>query len=301
MSKYLGSTPFRDLLVHSIAADPTMLAAADALDAAFNKSVRAIPDVLLFARLANDSGFVTPVPMLSAMTRLSDLSGGLAELPSDVLDMLAWQLHVEGYEAAVDVQAKRRLIQGSLLLHRRKGTPWAVTNALVTALRLPTDLSEWFSYGGRPYFFRVALDVTGEDFDATSAANAFRLIYEYKNVRSWLEYLATRSTQTLQERVGVGLCSRTNARCRLWFPVQQPPRLERRTGMAVQGVTSGKSRLWFPVPQPMRAARRTSLSISGCTCSRLALHFPSTRQPMMRRSTALGLAAITVTRLSPQE
>jgi len=329
MSKYLGSTPFRDLLVHSIAADPTMLAAADALDAAFNKSVRAIPDVLLFARLANDSGFVTPVPMLSAMTRLSDLSGGLAELPSDVLDMLAWQLHVEGYEAAVDVQAKRRLIQGSLLLHRRKGTPWAVTNALVTALRLPTDLSEWFSYGGRPYFFRVGLDVTGAAFDATSAANAFRLIYEYKNVRSWLEYLATRSTQTLQERVGVGLCSRTKARCRLWFPVQQPPRLERRTGMAlsgmtagrsrlwfpvqqpprqerrigmaVQGVTSGKSRLWFPVPQPMRAARRTSLSISGCTCSRLALHFPSTRQPMMRRSTALGLAAITVTRLSPQE
>ena len=254
MSKYLGSTPFRDLLVHSIAADPTMRAAAEALDAAFLKSVRAIPDVLLYARLANDSGFVTPVPMLSAMTRLSDLSGGLAELPSDVLDMLAWQLHVEGYEATVDMQAKRQLIQGSLLLHRRKGTPWAVKNALVTALRLPTELSEWFSYGGRPYFFRVALDVTGADFDATSAANAFRLIYEYKNVRSWLDYLETRSTEILKERVGVGLCSRTNARCRLWFPVPQPSHMERRTGMAFNGRTVSKSRLWFPAAQPVRAS-----------------------------------------------
>ena len=301
MSKYIGSTPFRDLLVHSIAADPTMKAAADALDAAFLKSVRAIPDVLLFARLANDCGFVTPVPMLPALTRLSELSGGLAELPESVLDMLAWQLHVEGYEAAVDVQAKRELIQGSLLLHRRKGTPWAVTNALVTALRLPTELTEWFNYGGRPYFFRVALDVTGAPFDATSAASAFRLVDEYKNVRSWLDYLETRSTEILKERVGVGLCSRTKARCRIWFPVPQPPVMNRRTGMAVQGLTSARSRLWFAVPQPVSAARRTSLCVSGCTSSRLALHFPSTRQAMMRRRTALGLAAITTTRLSPQE
>lgn len=301
MSKYLGSTPFRDLLVHSIAADPTMKAAADALDAALLKSVRAIPDVLLFARLANDSGFVTPVPMLPALTRLSDLSGGLAELPESVLDMLAWQLHVEGYEAAVDMQAKRELIQGSLLLHRRKGTPWAVTNALKTALRLPTELTEWFNYGGRPYFFRVALDVTGEDFDATSAANAFRLIYEYKNVRSWLEYLETHSKEILKERVGVGLCSRTNARFRMWFPVPQPPRMKSRVGMAVQGVTSDRSRLWFPVPQAVCAVRHTMLSVSGCSSSRLALYFPSTRRPMMRHRTALGLAAITTTRLSPQE
>lgn len=231
MSKYLGSTPFRDLLVHSIAADPTMRAAADALDAAFNKSVRAIPDVLLFARLANDSGFVTPVPMLSAMTRLSDLSGGLAELPSDVLDMLAWQLHVEGYEAAVDVQAKRQLIQGSLLLHRRKGTPWAVKNALVTALRLPVTVQEWFDYGGRPYFFRVRQDVTGTPYTETSAEHSIRIIFDQKNVRSWLDCLETVSRTPGKIRVGMAGTGRTEFRVSPVAPASSAPCARCRFGM----------------------------------------------------------------------
>ena len=36
MSKYLGSTFFRELLAHSIAGDPAMRAAADALDGVLN-------------------------------------------------------------------------------------------------------------------------------------------------------------------------------------------------------------------------------------------------------------------------
>ena len=135
MARRLGVTPFRDLLAHSIAADPTMRAAADALDGMLNAATRAIPNVLLYARLAHDTGFVEPVPMLPPLTRLADLSGGLAELPAELLDLLAWQLHVEGYEAAVNVQAKLELISGSLVLHRRRGTPWAVRNGLETADR----------------------------------------------------------------------------------------------------------------------------------------------------------------------
>lgn len=85
MARYLGATPFRELLAHSIAADPTVRAAADALDNVLNAAARAVPDVLVYARLARDSGFVDPVPMLPPLTRLAALSGGLRALPEQVL------------------------------------------------------------------------------------------------------------------------------------------------------------------------------------------------------------------------
>ena len=39
MSRRIGSTPFRDLLAHSIATDPTLRAAADALDQAMDRAM----------------------------------------------------------------------------------------------------------------------------------------------------------------------------------------------------------------------------------------------------------------------
>lgn len=146
MAKRLGLTPFHELLAHSIAAAPTMRAAADALDGALNAATRAIPHVLLYARLARDTGF-------------AEQSGGLAELPAELLDLLAWQLHVEGYEAAVNARAKLELISGSLVLHRRRGTPWAVRTAwkprcvcppwcpsgFITAASRISSASDWMS------------------------------------------------------------------------------------------------------------------------------------------------------------
>lgn len=107
MARRLGSTPFRELLPDSLSGDASMRAAAAALDGVLDATTHAIPGVLLYARLAHDTGFVEPVAMLPPLARLSELSGGLASLPEPVLDHLAWQLHVEGYEAAVDVAAKR--------------------------------------------------------------------------------------------------------------------------------------------------------------------------------------------------
>ena len=150
MARRLGTTPFRELLPDSLSGDSSIRAAAAALDTVLDAAARAIPGVLLYARLAHDTGFVEPVAMLPPLSRLSELSGGLASLPEPVLDLLAWQLHVEGYEAAVDVAAKRQLIAGSLLLHRRRGTPWAVRTALEAALHVPATVQQWFEYGGEP-------------------------------------------------------------------------------------------------------------------------------------------------------
>lgn len=297
MARRLGATPFRDLLTLSIAADPTVRAAADALDGVLDAAVRAIPNALLFARLAHDTRFVDPVPMLPALARLAELSGGLAELPPEALDLLAWQLHVEGYDAAVSIRAKRELVSGSLLLHRRKGTPWTVRHALETALRLPAQVRQWFEYGGKPYFFRVGLDVTGAAFGPESAHNAFRLVQEHKNVRSWLEYLETRSTHTLTERVGVGLRGHTAGRGRLHFVPPPPPESTLHVGMVMRGHTRSRSRLYFTPPRPSGPTARAGLCLGGVTGGRLMAWCPPPRPAAATRRTAPGVAVLTSSRV----
>jgi len=221
MARRLGSTAFREILPDSLSSDPSARAAAAALDDVLDATTRAIPGILLYARLARDTGAASSVPMLPPLSRLAALSGGLTSLPEAVLDHLAWQLHVEGYETAVDVAAKRQLIAGSLLLHRRRGTPWAVRTALEAALHVPATVQQWFEYGGEPYFFRVRLELGGAGLDEAAQRNALQLIQDYKNVRSWLDYLETASSIPCRENVAVASVSRTMMRTCFHSP--KPP------------------------------------------------------------------------------
>ena len=50
--------------------------------------------------------------------------------PSGWLPWLAWALAVDGWELADSDEAKRSLIKGSLELHRKKGTAWAVREVI---------------------------------------------------------------------------------------------------------------------------------------------------------------------------
>lgn len=208
MPRRIGDTPFKALLPGSIADDPTIKAAAAALDAAFAPSLRGIPDVLLFARLAMSG----PSGMYGPLARLADLSGGLAALPEDVLDSLAWQLHVDGYEAAASYEDKRRMVDRSLLLHRRKGTPWAVAEALRALGYADARITEGgsvirydgeslyngantYASGNRWALFDVEVDLG--DGMGISAASIQRLrvaIEAWKNVRSWLRAFSWRAS-----------------------------------------------------------------------------------------------------------
>lgn len=108
------------------------------------------------------------------------------ELPEEVLDLLAWQFHVEGYEFASTTEEKRSLIKKAIELHRYKGTKWAVEKAL-GALGIDCVLEEWFEYGGEPYHFRVLLSGIKEESKWVEIKKA---IEEYKNVRSWFDIVA---------------------------------------------------------------------------------------------------------------
>jgi hypothetical protein len=45
-------------------------------------------------------------------------------------------------------------------------------------------VTEWYEYGGRPYFFRITFE---EDVTGTQWNRVLEAVYAMKNVRSWLD------------------------------------------------------------------------------------------------------------------
>ena len=133
MMKRLGDIHFADILPESIKHDPRIEAAAESLDRLLKRTTRAVPNLLVWARLDRESGRVMP-----PLARLAEVAGGLKPHTSEVLELLAWQLHVDFREVAKDDQALERMVLGSIPWHRLKGTPAAVEQGLemfgVTAL-----------------------------------------------------------------------------------------------------------------------------------------------------------------------
>ena len=68
----------------------------------------------------------------------------------------------------------------------------------------------------RSFFFRVRLDVSELGMDESGMTSAVRLIFDYKNVRSWLECLETFTRRPLPIAVATAGVMRTLNRVRLW-------------------------------------------------------------------------------------
>ena len=105
-----------------------------------------------------------------------------------LLDLLAWQFHVEGYELAQTIEEKRNLVKNAIELHKNKGTKYAVEGVL-RFLNLPGEIQEWFEYDGEPYRFKVEVSSPSRQITPELRDRLIQLINEYKNERSWLDEL----------------------------------------------------------------------------------------------------------------
>lgn len=81
------------------------------------------------------------------------------ELDESMLDILARDLHVDWYNDAYPVEAKRTVIKSSVRVHKRLGTKFAVITAICD-LFPNSEVQEWFEYGGTHHHFRILLDLT---------------------------------------------------------------------------------------------------------------------------------------------
>ncbi len=187
--KRITDTSFAELLPPSIAPDPSMQAVAVALDTVQPRTLAGVPNLLIYARLMeDDANILPPLRRIAGDTALPPLT-------EEELDLLAWQFHVDGYEMAHTVEAKRRLIMQSLPWHRIKGTPAAV-RMLLEALGIRIDIIEWWTPEGRslgmpPYTFAVRGWIgeplrPNELYGPDTVADMKRAIEMGKNARSHL-------------------------------------------------------------------------------------------------------------------
>lgn len=137
-----------------------------------------------------------PVPDLAQVVdmAMSDINPDLLliypvidDLPEALIDHLAVQMHVDEYDESLQLSVKRKQVKESFLLHKFKGTKYAVQRAVTTVYQSAV-VKEWPEYDGDPYHFRVTL-ITAPLNGAALINKMVRLINAYKNTRSWLDYV----------------------------------------------------------------------------------------------------------------
>lgn len=137
-----------------------------------------------------------PVPDLARVVdmALSDINPDLLliypaidDLPEALIDHLAEQMHVDEYNDNSDLSVKRQQVKESFLLHKFKGTKYAVQKAVSTVYQV-AKVEEWPVYSGEPYHFRISGIISPIE-DGAIVNKLVRIVNAYKNTRSWLDYI----------------------------------------------------------------------------------------------------------------
>lgn len=118
--------------------------------------------------------------------RLDEIDTGLiarakspAEAPAAYLPYLAWERSVDVYDPAWPDEVKRAVIEAAPIVHRYKGTRYAVEAALA-ALRVDATITEWWQEvpRGTPYTFRVQARARARLYDGPILdARLIRAVY----------------------------------------------------------------------------------------------------------------------------
>ena len=132
MSKTLSALALADILPPSISGDGNVAAGAQAIDPELHALVAA----------------AGTLPILSRID----------ELPEELIDLLAWQWHVDLYENTLTLREKRETVKRLLLIHRYKGTRKAVNESLAP-INYEVSINE---ATGEPFLFDIDLYVDVE-------------------------------------------------------------------------------------------------------------------------------------------
>ena len=174
MSK-LKDVELKSILPTSISEDENVRKTADAVSNELTAVTTLIPNVLVYSHID--------------------------QLPENLLDLLAWQFHVEDYDDSADIDIKRKQVKTAIAVHRYKGTVYAV-KVVVEALAGGAKVREWYEYGGNPYHFRV--EQMPDKVRCGGSVEAFtRAIENAKNVRSWLDELRWQRELKVRKRYAI--------------------------------------------------------------------------------------------------
>ena len=117
MAKNLEAISLNDIIPASIAEDKNVMAICRTIDPQLQEVSQSIREAFIVSRID--------------------------ELPENVIDLLAWQWHVDFYEPDLPLETKRELVLESIRWHRKKGTKSAIISALEKLGFVPT-IKEWY-------------------------------------------------------------------------------------------------------------------------------------------------------------
>lgn len=153
----------KEILPVSLQESKEIQALTESFDTVLSEIFQKIPNVLIYSRIDT--------------------------LSEEVIDLLAWQFHIEGYEVASTIEEKRNFVKRAIELHRYKGTKWAIKEVL-RQLNIEGNVKEWFEYNGERYKFKVELGITNREITTQLRDKLIELINEYKNARSFLDEIS---------------------------------------------------------------------------------------------------------------
>ena len=172
---------FADYLPAALKHDPKMRAIAEAVTKEALTVSEEIENVLIYSRID--------------------------DLPEPLIDILAYDMHVDWYDYSYSLSMKREIVKNSVKVHKRMGTKYAVETALKVIYKT-TRIKEWFEYGGRPYWFKVTINIENKGLTENTIRDIWEKMCFYKNLRSHCEgifFSLLSGPDTLTEGSGAGI------------------------------------------------------------------------------------------------
>lgn len=148
-----------DILPPNFKGDPDMIIAAENSDSRFSMLLEDVKQCLIIPNIDNITNH-------------------------EVLDILAWDRHVDFYDHLLSIEQKQQIIKNSFKWHMKKGTPAAIEELITTVFGYG-EVEEWFQYDGDPYNFIVKTN--NPEATNEKALEFIKAVNSVKNARSFLE------------------------------------------------------------------------------------------------------------------
>ena len=148
------------------------------------------------------------------------------ELDEATLDILAWQFHADFYDLAATLDMKRRAVANALKLHMKKGTVWAIKEAL-RQLDITAEYVPWWETDSEPYTFTLRAIVGGEFYKTAGRdvliENINRAIQETQSARSVMTELITEIPDTQSMNIYLGIVHMLSGELFIYPKPPEPP------------------------------------------------------------------------------
>ena len=178
-------------------------------------------------------------------------------LDERLLDILAYDFKVDWWDADYSLEEKRRTLKDSWRVHKLLGTKSAVEMA-ISAIYPRTTVLEWWEYGGKPYHFRLDINITNDSIDSVKQRRVLELLNYYKSLRSHNDGVAyfVEAQPAIARAVPAVAAVQESARVTLALSVPMvKPVVRTRAGIVTAWQESAAVRMELPTPAVQSAAR----------------------------------------------